>query len=305
MPIATFAGNRGWGYDGVYTVSPAPRLRRPGGLSRARRRRPRGRPGGDPRRRLQPHGRRVRRGDRVRPLHDRATRDLLGRRDRLLAAPRCASGRSRTRRCGCATTASTACGSTPCTRSTTTRRRHVLAELAQRVKAIDPGALAHLRDGDRRPAPDRARGATTRSGRTRCTTRVHVLLTGERDGYYAQLRHGRRPGARTAASRGPPLHRLRAEPRPGRQPGAGRSAARARSAPGRVLRDPLPGDADALPGRGVRRVPPLPVLHRSHRPRDRRADARGPPARVLGVLRLRGRGHPRPPGSRDLHAFKA
>src|SRR5207302_9866582 len=34
MPVATFPGNRGWGYDGVYTYSPHPAYGGPAGLAR-------------------------------------------------------------------------------------------------------------------------------------------------------------------------------------------------------------------------------------------------------------------------------
>ena len=60
MPVATFPGNRNWGYDGLYTFAPHPAY---GGPRRARalrrRRAPRG-PRRDPRRRLQPHRPRLR-----------------------------------------------------------------------------------------------------------------------------------------------------------------------------------------------------------------------------------------------------
>ena len=112
MPVATFPGERGWGYDGVLTYAPHRAYGGPEGLARlvdaahargARR---------APRRRLQPPrpGRRASR--RFGPYFTDRHETLLGRRDRLLAAAACASGRSRTPSCGCATTASTACGST-------------------------------------------------------------------------------------------------------------------------------------------------------------------------------------------------
>ena len=34
MPVATFPGERGWGYDGLYTLAPPSGLRRPGRASR-------------------------------------------------------------------------------------------------------------------------------------------------------------------------------------------------------------------------------------------------------------------------------
>ena len=47
-----------------------------------------------------------------------------------------------------------------------------------------------------------------------------------------------------------------------------------------VLHAPVTLHAHAVPGRGVRRAGAVSVLLRSHRPRDRRRDPRGPPARV-------------------------
>ena len=40
MPVATFPGSRGWGYDGALHLGRAPRLRRPGRSRTAGRRRP-------------------------------------------------------------------------------------------------------------------------------------------------------------------------------------------------------------------------------------------------------------------------
>ena len=54
MPVATFPGERGWGYDGVYTWAPHPAYGGPEALAALRRRGPRARARGDPRRRLQP-----------------------------------------------------------------------------------------------------------------------------------------------------------------------------------------------------------------------------------------------------------
>ena len=48
--------------------------------------------------------------------------------------------------------------------------RHVLAELAERVRAIEPRTLVISEMETGRPAADRASGATTRSGPTSSTT---------------------------------------------------------------------------------------------------------------------------------------
>ena len=101
MPVATFPGERNWGYDGLYTWAPAPGLRRP--------RRARGRSSTPPTRaglgvildvvynHLGPGSRGARR---VRPLLHRPLRHALGRRrstSTTATAAACASGRSRTR----------------------------------------------------------------------------------------------------------------------------------------------------------------------------------------------------------------
>ena len=54
MPVAEFPGRFGWGYDGVDLFAPTTAVRRPGRLPAVRRRGPRGRARGHPRRRLQP-----------------------------------------------------------------------------------------------------------------------------------------------------------------------------------------------------------------------------------------------------------
>ena len=154
---------------------------------------------------------------------------------------------------------------------------------------------------------------------------VHVALTGETDGYYADFaplsalakvmergllprRHvvvvprpqprradRRRPDARLAAGR------LQPEPRPGRQPRPRRPAHRgARRRPARLRRDAdalLALHADALPGRGVGGVVAVPVLHLAPgagaRARRRRGQDRGVRADGLGPRR---RSRPAGPG---------
>ena len=120
MPVATFPGLRGWGYDGVYAFAPHPAYGGPDGAGTARRRRASRGPRRRPRRRLQPHRPGVRGDRRVRPVLHRPPSHVLGSGDRLSRSEVCASGRSRTRSCGRATIGWTACGSTRCTRSTTT-----------------------------------------------------------------------------------------------------------------------------------------------------------------------------------------
>ena len=75
-----------------------------------------------------------------------------------------ASGRSRTRSCGRATTASTACASTRCTPSSTSEP-HVLKELKDRSTSSSSPRW------DRTTSLRSRSGDTTRSGRTCCTAR--------------------------------------------------------------------------------------------------------------------------------------
>ena len=165
MPIATFPGRPRLGLRRRLHVGAAPRVRRARTASRGsstpRTRRARG----VPRRRLQPRRSRLGGAGRVRPVLHRPLRDVLGRRDRLLAATGCASGRSRTPSTGCATTTSTGCVSTRCTRSSTTRAPHVLAELADRVQRGRSARAGDLGDGDRRPAAARGVGPRRAVGR--------------------------------------------------------------------------------------------------------------------------------------------
>ena len=108
---------------------------------------------------------------------------------------------------------------------------------------------------------------------------LHVLLTGERTGYYKDF--GTIDGLvreleRAAAGA---VRRLRAEPRPGRQPRVRRPPPARRASRRARLRPLRAAHSARVHGRGVRRAAAVPVLHRPHRPGDRRGDARGPAAR--------------------------
>src|SRR5689334_5482858 len=99
MPIATFPGDRNWGYDGVYTSAPHPAYGGPEGFARL-----------------------------VAAAHDAGLGVILDVVYNHIgpgsdASAACASGRSRMRSCGCATTASTGCGSMPSTLCMTTASR--------------------------------------------------------------------------------------------------------------------------------------------------------------------------------------
>jgi maltooligosyltrehalose trehalohydrolase len=187
MPIATFAGDRGWGYDGVYTFAPHPAYGGPAGFARL-----------------------------VDAAHatglavvlDVVYNHLGAGSDAVEAFGPYTTGRHRTLWGNAIDYARPAVRewaiqnaemwiadygvdglrldavhaivdeSTP----------HVLAELAARVKAIDPAALviSEMEIGDERPIEQWGHAAQWNDALHHA---VHVLLTGERDGYYA--RYGR------------------------------------------------------------------------------------------------------------------
>ena len=153
MPVSTFPGNRGWGYDGVLNFAPHVAYGGPEGLARfVEAAHAAGLavildvvynhigPGSEI---LAAFG----------PYFTCRARDVVGRCDRLLATAGRANGRSRTPSSGCATTGSTGCGSMPPMRSSTRASRTCSRELADRVSAVHPGALviAEAAIGDRRP----------------------------------------------------------------------------------------------------------------------------------------------------------
>ncbi len=99
---------------------------------------------------------------------------------------------------------------------------------------------------------------------------------------------------------GPSVHRVRAEPRPGRQPGAGRTDRSAgpggSGSRGRRAAADHTVHADAVPGRGMGRGDAVPVLHRPFRGEAGRSDPRRAPRRVRRVGQRPG-GSARPAGS--------
>ena len=96
MPVATFPGDRGWGYDGLYTSAPHQAYGGPDGSGAARRRRPPRGARRDPRRRLQPPGAGERGADRLRArTSPTASARRRGARRSTTRARGCASGRSR------------------------------------------------------------------------------------------------------------------------------------------------------------------------------------------------------------------
>ena len=187
--------------------------------------------------------------------------------------------------------------------------------MAAEVRAtVEPGRHVHLvleHDGN---VADHLRRGFDAQWNDDAHHVLHVLLTGEADGYYAD--YAERPAERLArclgegfayqgepsayrkgerawhAQRRSAAHRLRAvpaEPRPGRQPAVRRPAGRARRSRDARGRDrpaaPLPADPADLHGRGGGEPHALPVLHRPSR-RAREGGARRPAARVRGLRGL-------------------
>jgi maltooligosyltrehalose trehalohydrolase len=201
--------------------------------------------------------------------------------------------------------------------------RHVLAELTGRVRAaarVAPLLIAESDLNDPATVTPAAEGGWGFDAQWADDFHhaLHALTTGEGDGYYADFggveplaaasarpfvfdgryspHRRRRHGAPAAA---PALRGELPEPRPGGEPCDGRPPpGRHAAAAGHVAR-PLTLRPDDLHGRGARRAAAVPVLHRPHRPVHRHRHARGAAARVRGVHRLRRGGHPRPAGSGD------
>ena len=133
--------------------------------------------------------------------------------------------------CGCATSTSTGCASTPCTSCTTTARCTVLEELSREVDALAARgrpAAGLIAESDRNDPRD---GAPRGPGRGRAALglhaqwaddvhhALHVALTGETQGYYADFADARRAdqGARARRS---------STTAPGRRSGSAPTAAR-------------------------------------------------------------------------------
>ena len=126
MPVAEFSGRRGWGYDGVDLFAPHHAYGGADGLKRLIDACHCARPGSGDGRRLQPPrpGRKLPCG--VRSLLLGSPPNALGRRRELRRAGQRRGARassSTMRSCGYGTITATACGSMPCTRSSTNRLR--------------------------------------------------------------------------------------------------------------------------------------------------------------------------------------
>ncbi len=184
MPIATFAGNRGWGYDGVYTSAPHPAYGGPEGFARL-----------------------------VEAAHAAGLTVILD-----VVYNHLGAGADAVEAFGPYTTDANATiwggaidYAQPAVREWAIQNAemwirdyrvdglrldavhaivdesqpHVMAELAQRVRAIHPGALiiSEMEIGDLRPIDEWGHDAQWGDALHHA---VHVLLTGEHEGYYAE-----------------------------------------------------------------------------------------------------------------------
>ena len=184
MPVATFPGERGWGYDGVFTSAPHRAYGGPHGLARLVDAAHANGLGGHPRRRLQPPRAGLGARHRLRPVLHRPGRDLLGRRDRLLGRGRCPGVGDPER--GALGVRDYHVDGLRLDAVARDRRRERAARrdgAGRRVRAARPGALviAEMALGDRRPIEVWGADAEWDDGLHHA---LHVLVTGERDGYY-------------------------------------------------------------------------------------------------------------------------
>ncbi len=154
---------------------------------------------------------------------------------------------------------------------------HVLAELAQRVPGL---IVSEMGSADFRPLDEWGHDAMWLD---RLHHELHVLLTGERDGYYADFGSVEGLVRELTRSTSGATCGCCPKPRPGWQSRERRSTA-ARRAPRRARdRAVLALDATSLHGRGARRASAVSVLHRPHRSGDCGGDAHGPASRVRSL----------------------
>ena len=169
--------------------------------------------------------------------------------------------------------------------------RHVLAELVERVHAANPKAAVIAESALNDPKVIRPEGgygcdAQWADDFHHC---LRTVLTGEREGYYsefgsiAQLAKAFHRPFVFDGTYSPHRRRRYGAPADDRPPSQfvvftqnhdhvgnralGDRLPRSRSAARRVLRPTVSVRADALPGRGIRRDRPVPVLQRPHRRR--------------------------------------
>ena len=180
---------------------------------------------------------------------------------------------------------------------------HVLAELAERVKAENLGALviSEMGLGDLRPIRDWGHDAQWVDDLHHA---VHVLLTGERDGYYEP--YGKVADVAVALAH-PEARRFVVCAQNHDQVGNRAFGDRLRGA---KLGSP-PSQRSCRPAcrssswERSTASETVSVLHRPHRPQDGGVDARGPQARVRAVHGLCRGGGAGPAGRGDLRALEA
>ena len=316
MPVAEFPGQRGWGYDGVQISAAFSGYGGPKGCSdSSTRRTSRGSAsswtsstttwGLRASRRWRPSGR----------TSPTSTRPRGARRSTMTTngATPCVNGCCRVPRAGCGDFHLDGLRLDAIHAIHDDSARPILRELATRVHALDPRALVIAESGLNDPKVIRPADVGGHGHDAQWADDFHhalrVLLTGDHDGYYADFgavfdlaKAFRRPfvhdgtysrlsaaalrSARRRSGTGA-VRRLLPEPRPGGQSRPRRSAAGPGAAAGSLLRPAVAVHAYALHGRGVRRASAVPVLHRSHRCRDRAGHERGPTAGVRALRRLR------------------
>ncbi len=153
MPVGTFPGRHGWGYDGLYPSAPHPAYGGPAASRRPRGRRPRRRSRGRPRRGLQPPRPGFGGDHRVRAVHRPGPPDVLGPGDGVPAPRRPRVGDPERRALG-----SRLPRRRPPARRGARHRRRVHAAHRGRARCPGPGPTRHdvgdRRDGDRRRAAD-------------------------------------------------------------------------------------------------------------------------------------------------------
>ena len=205
---------------------------------------------------------------------------------------------------------------------------HLVAAVARRVHAARPGALVIAESGLNDPKVMRV----AERGGWGCDAAwaddfhhaLRVLLTGDREGYYAEfgsLARSPRPSAARTCTTAPT--RRSASAASARRPTTCRPSAfvvfsaNHDQVGNRAFGDRLPVEARPLAAFCTLLSPFTPMLFqgeeygerapfqffsRPHRRGDRRRHARGPPARVRRLRRVRRRGGPRPAGPGDLRS---
>ena len=204
MPVAQFPGDRNWGYDGVYPYAVQNSYGGPRALQRLV----------DAAHQaglavildvvynhLGPEGNYL---GQVRPLFHRSLSHAVGKGHQLRRAGqrrRCGSSSSTTPACGCAISTSTVCGSTRSTRSTTSRPRHILAEIQAAVQreadSRRPPRPRHRREQPERRPPDPPAGARRLRAGRRLERRFSPQRPRAADRRARRLLPGFRPGRRT------------------------------------------------------------------------------------------------------------